>query len=163
MGTLFFFCGKMGAGKSTWSQRVASDHHGVHISEDNWLAAHYPAQIETFDDYLRLSRAIKPFMKQHVQQILTSGTNVVRDFPANTVKQRAWFISLCNEIDCPHQLIYLDISDEQCLTQIAKRRLEQPERANFDTEAVFRHVTGFFECPSDHEKLNIVSHKDIGL
>jgi len=31
--------------------------------------------------------------------------------------------------------------------QIAQRRNEQPERAEFDNEAVFYHVTNFFEPP----------------
>ncbi|MFC6669978.1 AAA family ATPase [Marinobacterium aestuariivivens] len=155
-GKLFFFCGKMGAGKSTTSKVVAMENNAVRISEDEWLSEHYPNQIQTFDDYLKLSGVIKPFIKSLVQSILDSGANVVMDFPANTVKQRAWFISLCSEIGCGHELLFLDLTDEQCLAQIAKRRIEQPERAQFDTEAVFAHVTKFFERPGDEEYLNIV-------
>ncbi|WP_417761506.1 hypothetical protein [Shewanella sp.] len=40
--------------------------------------------------------------------------------------------------------------------QIAKRRLAQPERANFDTEAVFHQVSQYFEAPTASEGLNIV-------
>ena len=83
-GRLFFFCGKMGAGKSTRAKLLAAEHNAVRISEDEWLAAHYPGQIQTFDDYLALSQGIKPFIKAHVQQILRSGVHVVMDFPANT-------------------------------------------------------------------------------
>ncbi|WP_412522461.1 AAA family ATPase [Shewanella algae] len=39
VGTLIFFCGKMGAGKSTLSQELASERRAVCISEDQWLAA----------------------------------------------------------------------------------------------------------------------------
>ena len=52
-GKLFFFCGKMGAGKSTKSKLVASENRAALISEDEWLAAHYPDQIKTFDDYIK--------------------------------------------------------------------------------------------------------------
>lgn len=38
VGTLIFFCGKMGAGKSTLSQELASERRAVCISEDQWLA-----------------------------------------------------------------------------------------------------------------------------
>ena len=155
-GKLFFFCGKMGAGKSTKASAVAADQQAVLISEDDWLAAHYPDQIKTFDDYLQLSRTIKPFIKSHVQRILAAGSSVVMDFPANTVRQRAWFTSLCHEVGAEHELIFLDLTDEQCLAQLACRRVEQPERAHFDTEAVFAHVTGFFEPPTDDESLNIL-------
>lgn len=155
-GKLFFFCGKMGAGKSTQSKVVAAENNAVLISEDDWLSAHFPNQIHTFDDYIKYSILIKPFVKNHVQTLLKLGVNVVMDFPANTIKQRAWFVALCVEVDSEHELLYLDLTDEQCLSQIAKRRVEQPERAKFDTEAVFHHVTQFFEAPAASENLSLV-------
>nr|WP_240458288.1 AAA family ATPase [Vibrio neptunius] len=47
-GKLFFFCGKMGAGKSTKSKCVAAENNAILVSEDDWLSAHYPSQIQTF-------------------------------------------------------------------------------------------------------------------
>ena len=155
-GKLFFFCGKMGAGKSTTSHVVAEQNNAVLISEDDWLSAHYPEKIQTFDEYIMYSNLIKPFVKSHVQALLNIGVNVVMDFPANTVKQRAWFTSLCLEINSEYELWYLDLSNEQCLSQIAKRRVEQPARAQFDTEAVFHTVTQYFEAPTDSENINLV-------
>ena len=156
IGTLTFFCGKMGSGKSTKSKSIAIEKNAVLLSEDEWLASHYPDQIKSFDDYLQYSALIKPFVKLHVQNILQTGTDVVMDFPANTVNQRKWFKELCSEIGCDYQLIYIDLSNEQCLSQIEKRRTEQPERAQFDTEAVFNQVTQYFESPAESEDLNIV-------
>ncbi|PYF79286.1 putative kinase [Marinomonas alcarazii] len=156
-GMLTFFCGKMGAGKSTKSKALSVEKNAVLVSEDDWLAAHYPNQIHSFEDYLTFSGLIKPFVKAHVQNILQTGTNVVMDFPANTVNQRAWFKKLCSDIQCQHELIFLDLSDEQCLAQIAKRRAEQPERAQFDNETVFYHVTQFFQAPSEDEGFNVIN------
>lgn len=59
--------------------------------------------IQTFGDYIKYLSLIKPFVKSHVQNLLNAGVNVVMDFPANTVKQRAWFISLCSEINSEHE------------------------------------------------------------
>jgi len=154
-GTLYFFCGKMGAGKSTRAKLVAAENNAVLISEDEWLAEHFPEQIQSFDDYLKYCKLTKPFVRTLVQRILITGTNVVMDFPANTVSQRAWFLSLCAETGSAHELIYLDLTDQQCLSQIAQRRVEQPERALFDTEAVFRQVTAYFESPRPDEQLNL--------
>lgn len=146
----------MGAGKSTKSKAVAAEKNAVLISEDDWLSAHYPSQIQTFDDYIKYSNLIKPFVKIHVQSFLNIGVNVVMDFPANTIKQRSWFVSLCVEVGSEHELWYLELTDEQCLSKIGKRRVEQPERAMFDTEAVFHHVTQYFEAPAASEKLSLV-------
>lgn len=68
---------------------------------------------------------------------------------------------MCNEIECNHELIFLDLSDKQCLSQIAKRREEQPHRAQFDNEEVFNHVTQYFEAPSASEDFNIIIEANV--
>ncbi|OZM58096.1 cell division protein ZipA [Lottiidibacillus patelloidae] len=156
LGTLYFFCGKMGAGKSTKSIQLALDKHAVLLSEDEWLSSLYPNQIASFEDYLKFSTQIKPLVKKHVQNLLCVGTDVVMDFPANTQKLRKWFLEMSSEVNARHQLIFLNLSNEQCLLQIAQRRKEQPERAAFDTEEMFIHVTNFFEEPDVSEGLNIL-------
>lgn len=154
-GTLIFFCGKMGSGKSTKSKQVALDHNAVLLSEDEWLSSIYPDLIASFDDYLKYSARLKPLIKTHVSNILKTGANVVMDFPANTVRQRKWFTELASTAKAPHVLIYLKMSNELCLKQIAQRRIEQPDRADFDTESVFNEVNKYFEEPSKNEGLNI--------
>jgi predicted kinase len=155
-GRLYFFCGKMGAGKSTKSKQLAIDKHAVLLSEDEWLSSLYPNQIASFEDYLKFSAQLKPLVKKHVQNILSIGTDVVMDFPANTIRLRKWFLDMASEVNASHQLLFLNLNNEQCLRQIAKRRNEQPERAAFDTEAVFIHVSTFFEVPEASEGLNIL-------
>lgn len=156
LGTLYFFCGKMGAGKSIKSKQLAKDKDAVLLSEDDWLSSLYPNQIASFEDYLKFSAQLRPLVKKHVQNILSVGTDVVMDFPANTQKLRKWFLDMASEVNASHQLIFLNLNNEQCLRQIAQRRVEQPERAAFDTEEVFSHVTRFFEAPKVSEGLNIL-------
>lgn len=154
-GTLIFFCGKMGAGKTTLSHEMAESIGAVRLSEDEWLEALFPYEIGRFDDYLKYSARLKPLLKPLVRKILNSGVSVVMDFPANTINQRAWFKEIFSNDDIPHKLIYLEASDQICLSQIKSRRIEQPERAKFDTEVVFNKVTSYFEPPSQKEGFNI--------
>lgn len=155
VGTLILFSGKMGAGKSTQSKRVSSERNAVRISEDEWLSTLYPNQISTFDNYLHYSALLKPLVRSHVLDILRTGTSVVMDFPANTVKQRKWFKELIAEANSPNELIYLNMSNDICLRQLAKRRIEQPERAVFDTEEIFNNVTSYFQPPDYSEGFNL--------
>lgn len=145
----------MGAGKSTKSQHVAQEHNAVLISEDEWLSVLYPNQITSFDDYIHYSSILKPLIKTHVINILKTDTNVVMDFPANTVNQRKWFKELVFEADCPSELIYLNVSNEICLQQIKKRSLENPERAIYDTVEMFNEVNKYFQEPDQSEGFNI--------
>ena len=154
-GTLIFFCGKMGAGKSTKSKQVAAERNAVLISEDEWLETLYPGEISTFDEYLLYSRRLKPLVQIHVEKLLKAGTNVVMDFPANSKRQRTWFKQLISNAESPYEFYYLKTSDELCLKRIAGRQVEQPERAIFDTETVFNQVNKFFESPHESEGLEI--------
>lgn len=154
-GILTFFCGKMGAGKSTQAVAVAKEHNAVLLSEDEWLGSLYPNKILSLSDYVKYSDLLKGQMKKLVQSILLSGTNVVMDFPANTVSQRHWFKCIFSEIEVEHNLIYIDLSDEDCLKQIEKRRVEQPERSATDTPAMFANVTKYFVAPTSDEGFKI--------
>tara|TARA_B100000965_G_scaffold319514_1_gene280436 strand:+ start:1016 stop:1294 length:279 start_codon:yes stop_codon:yes gene_type:complete len=88
-GSLTFFCGKMGAGKSTLAARMAAEEGALLLSEDTWLAALYPGEIATFDDYLDRAARLRPLIRALVLQTVRAGIDVVMDFPANTRKQRA--------------------------------------------------------------------------
>lgn len=156
-GTLIFFCGKMGSGKSTRAGQVTAERNAVLISEDDWLAALYADDISSFDDYLHYSKRLRPLVQAHVEKLLRAGTDVVMDFPANTKRQREWFKQLFTSAEAPYVFYYLQASDELCLQQIAQRQIEQPQRAAFDTEAVFNQVNKYFEAPHESEGLEIRS------
>lgn len=153
--TLYFFCGKMGAGKTTHSKSLATEKNAILISEDEWLSRLFPNQIENFEDYHLYAARLRPLVEAHVTNILKTGTDVVLDFAANTERQRNWFRDLCNAAQAKGQLIYVKASDETCLAQLAKRRVEQPERARFDNASVFEEVSSYFQEPDDQEGIDI--------
>ena len=154
-GKLTFFCGKMGAGKSTKAIEIAREEKAVLLSEDEWLASLYPDKISSLDEYVEYSNLLKPQIKKLVQTMLSTGINVVMDFPANTLSQRDWFRSIFSEVGAPHKFIYIDLSDEVCIEQILKRRKEQPERAATDTLKMFEQVTKYFISPTSEEGFDI--------
>lgn len=154
-GNLTFFCGKMGAGKTTKSREIALKSNAVLVSEDEWLESIYPNKIASLQDYIKYSSRLKPQIKRLVQSILATGTDVVMDFPANTIEQREWLKSIFSEIEAHHNLIYIDLPNEVCLKQIAKRRSEQPERSATDSVEMFELVTKYFVEPKPDEDFNI--------
>lgn len=154
---LVFLCGKMGSGKSTKARELAQERKAVLLSEDAWLESLYPNQIRNLEDYVKHSNIIKPLVKPLVQDMLRNGSNVVMDFPANTISQRNWLKSIFAEVDADHELIYLDVPNDVCLRQIAKRRLEQPARAATDTENMFLQTTRHFVKPSLEEGFNLTT------
>lgn len=154
-GTLIFFCGKMGSGKSTKSKEVALESNALLLSEDEWLESIFPKKISSLEDYIKYSNLLKPQIKKLVQSVLNTGTNVVMDFPANTNSQREWFKGIFSEIKASHGLIYIEATNEVCLKQIAKRRIEEPRRAKTDTVEMFEQVTKYFVEPVPEEGFEI--------
>lgn len=155
-GTLVLLCGKMGSGKSTKAIELSEQiDNSIVISEDHWLATLYPSEIASFEDYLEYSARLKLIIKPHVQTILKKGLTVVLDYPGNTKRQRQWLKSIFLEINCAHRLYYLQAQDEVCLSRLANRRVQQPERSKFDTPEVFRQVTSYFEAPQIDECFDI--------
>jgi shikimate kinase len=154
-GVLTFFCGKMGAGKSTKSSAIAKELNAVLLSEDEWLESVFPNKVRSLDSYIEYSNQLKPQIKKLVQSILNTGPDVVMDFPANTISQRDWFRGIFSEIEAHHDLVYIEIDNEDCLRQIEKRRIEQPERAATDTQEMFEQVTKHFIEPKPDEGFNV--------
>jgi len=156
LGTLIFFCGKMGAGKSTKSKKLADERSAVLLSEDDWLQALYPNQITTLNDYVRYADLLKPQIKALVQSILLAGTDVVMDFPANTTRQRQWLKTIYAEVEASHLLMYVNRTDDMCLQQIEQRRIDQPDRASTDTKEMFDQVTKHFSEPLTSEGFTVI-------
>lgn len=154
-GCLIFFCGKMGAGKSTQAKRLALEQNTILLSEDEWLESLYPNTIDSLETYVSYSNRLKPQIKKLVQSLLKTGLNVVMDFPANTRKQRDWLKSIYTEIEASHQLIYIDLPDNLCLARMRKRVNEQPDRAKTDTPEMFNQVTKYFTPPEEDEGFNV--------
>ena len=156
---LTFFCGKMGAGKSTKASALAQAENTVLISEDEWLAALYPGQIKAPKDYRTYAELLKPPLKELAQSCLQAGVDVVMDFPANTRDQRQWLKSIADEVSAPLQLYVLDVDDETCLARIAARAEAEPLRAQTDTREMFYAMKPYFTLPEDNEGMNVIIEK----
>jgi len=61
--------------------------------------------------------------------------------------------TIFSEILADHILIYIDLPNENCIEQIARRRTEQP-RAATGTSKMFEQVTKYFVPPTPDEGFN---------
>ncbi len=155
--TLYLFCGKIAAGKSTLARRVAASSGGLLVSEDVWLARLYPDEIRSIADYARYAARLRAAMGDHLQALLGAGLSVVLDFPANTVAARQWMRGLFESAAAGHELHYLDLPDAVC-----KARLRERNRAGSHhfapDEADFDRITRHFVPPDPKEGFNLVVH-----
>ncbi len=152
---LHMVCGKIGAGKSTLTRRLAAAPATVLISEDAWLDALYPGEIHELPEYVRCSGRLKQAMADHVVALLRAGVSVVLDFPANTVSSRRWMRSLFEAAGVAHTLHFLDVPDAVCKARLHARNASGAHPFE-TTEAEFELITAHFVAPSEAEGFDVV-------
>lgn len=152
---LHMVCGKIGAGKSTLTRRLADAPATVLISEDAWLAALYPGEIVDLPDYVRTSTRLKQVMAEHVVALLEAGVSVVLDFPANTASSRAWARGIFEKAGVAHRLHFLDVPDEVCKARLRARNASGKHPFE-TTDAEFDLITRHFVAPSEAEGFHVV-------
>jgi predicted kinase len=156
--TLFFFCGKMAAGKSTLARQIAKEHQAILLVEDELLAQLYPDEIVNIPSYIKYAPRLRAAIAPHISELLTKGISVVLDFPANTPKQRKWFREIFEQANVDHRLYFIDATNDLCKRQLKERSKSQPEDSPFVSEAVFEEITQYFQPPAEDEQFHIVRY-----
>src|SRR5688500_2819504 len=137
-GKLFFFCGKMAAGKSTLSRELAQREDAVLLAEDQFLERLFPGQIVDIAAYVTYSSRVRDALSPHIGSLLSMGVSVVLDFPGNTRRQRAWFRRLIDDARAEHELHFIDASDALCIRQLKDRGRHLPPDSRWTGEAEFQ-------------------------
>jgi len=155
--TLHLLCGKIAAGKSSLAAELGRQPGTIVLSEDQWLTALYPREIQTVFDYARCSARLREAIAPHIVALLQSGLSVVLDFPANTIAFRAWMRGLFERAGSAHQLHYLDLPDDVCRARLHGRNAAgQQSRVS---DEMFDIVTSYFVAPTAEEGFDLILHR----
>ncbi len=160
-GKLFFFCGKMAAGKSTLAKKIAQQEGVILLVQDEWLDALFPGDIVDIPGFVQYSSRLNKVLTPHLCSLLSQGIGVVLDFPGNTRTQRAWFRELIDHTGAEHELHYIDVSDELCKQQLKERSKGLPEGSAFTTDAEFDAITHYLQAPFEDENFNVIHHQRV--
>jgi predicted kinase len=114
--TLHMLCGKIAAGKSTLSAKLAQAEKTLVISEDRWIEQLYRPELKTLADYFERCERLRATLAPHVVGLLRAGVSVVLDFHANTLRSRRWIRALFEEAGRPTNSI-----SSTCPTRCAGR------------------------------------------
>ncbi|WP_261193740.1 AAA family ATPase [Pseudoruegeria sp. SHC-113] len=154
---LHMLCGKIASGKSTLAAQLAAAPATVLISEDDWLAALFGAQMQSPADYLTCAEKLQGVMGPHVVSLLREGLSVVLDFPANTPAQRAWMRGIVETAGVVHEMHVIEAPDALCLQRL-KARNAQGDHPFAATEEQFHRFTKHYRPPAADEGFLLVAH-----
>jgi predicted kinase len=156
---LHLVCGKIASGKSTLVSELGRSANTIVVREDPWLAQLYPGELHSIADYARSSARLRQAITPHLIEVLRSGLSIVLDFPANTVRTRAWMRTLFEGAGCSHRLHYLEVSDKVCKARLRQRN-ESGKHEFTLSEEEFDLSTSHFVPPSADEMFDVVLHRD---
>ena len=158
MPTLYLLCGKIAAGKSTLAHQLAARPATLLISEDHWTSTLFADDLKTIEDYTKYSARLRAAMTPHIVAILGKGLSIVLDFPANTLRQRAWMRELIDLAKVDHELHVLDTPDAICKQRLRQRNSsgEHPFQVS---DAEYEQFTRYYVPPTGDEGFNVVVHK----
>src|SRR3954470_1074032 len=155
-GILHLLCGKIAAGKSTLSARLAEAPGTVAIAEDEWIKALFGDEMREVADYVRVSAKLRAAMGPHAAALLASGLDVVLDFPGNTRATRAFWREVAEGAGARLVLHWLGVPDEVCRARLKARNAAGVHAFAEVTDAQFDLVTSYFEPPEEAEGIEVV-------
>jgi len=156
-GKLYFFSGKMAAGKSTLARQLARREDAILLVQDELLGALFPGEIVDIPGYVTRARRLNDALTGHVCALLSRGIPVVLDFPGNTRAQRAWFRTILDTSSAEHELHFVDVADDVCKRQLRERSAQLRAGSAFTTDAEFDAITRRFEPPADDEGFTVIA------
>ncbi|MBV8521366.1 MAG: ATP-binding protein, partial [Acetobacteraceae bacterium] len=147
---LHMVCGKVASGKSTLCAELARAPSVLVITMDHWTSKLYRDELKTIDDLVCLLPRLRAAMGPHLVELLRAGFSVVLDWPANTVKSRAWMRGVFEAAGASHKLHLLDVPDEICLQRLSARNTGGTHEYRV-SQAEFEQLSRYFEPPTPAE------------
>ncbi|MBU9848353.1 ATP-binding protein [Rahnella sp. FRB 231] len=154
---LHILCGKIASGKSTLSAQLASEPGTIVLNEDQWLAHLYQDEMHSVADYVRCSARLRQAIAPHAISLLRAGVSVVLDFPANTVANRQWMMSLIAGSGADHRLHYLNVPEEVCKARLRERNQAGTHQFSV-TDEQFDLISRHFVAPEPEEGFNVIRY-----
>lgn len=161
MAVLHFVFGRPGAGKTTLARALGVSERALVFIEDEWVAQVASAPIESIAQFREVGRRVRALIEPLAEQALRLGVNVVFDFAANTVADRAWVRGIFERAGAEHVLHVIEMDVEACRQRVHQRNRERPEGVWFGdvSDALFDAVLPYIVRPADDEGFRV---SDVG-
>ncbi len=155
MGMVHLVFGSQGAGKSTYSRRLAEQSRGVRFSMDDWMIQLFgpdsPKPLNLGWVMERVQRCEERIWAT-ASEVAQSGGVVVLDLTFMKIEDRSRFVGLAEVIGIPVQTHYVDAPHNLRRSRVLARNVEKGETFSFEvTPAMFDFMEKEFERPTEAE------------
>jgi len=157
MSKVHIVVGAQGAGKSTYSKKLADEINGVHLSIDDWMGNLFgddlPKSINLKWIMERVERCEKQIWST-AKKISGCGIEVILDLGFTKYAKRKLFRSLIEEQGLPIQEHYINAPLTLRRKRVLQRNIDKGETFSFEvTPGMFDFMEGEFDRPSEEEQM----------
>ena len=157
MATLHFVYGLPGAGKTTLARELGETRRALVFIEDEWIAQVMTTPVASIEEFREIGGRVRALIAPIAERVLRLGVDVVFDFAANTVSDRAWVRGIFERAGAEHVLHVIDAAIEVCRARVQQRNRDRPAGVYFGevSDALFEAVVPRIVRPSDAEGFRI--------
>lgn len=150
MTKIYFVCGFIGSGKTTYSKQLADKHGAFRFSIDEWMIPLYGEHMEreVFDQRLA---TLQELFKESAQQLFTLGVPVIFDFGFWRKVDRDKFTNWAEKLGVESEVHYLDVSFDTCKLRAVARNSELHGKSYEMTPNMLELFWSWFEIPTPNE------------
>ncbi|UPW20390.1 ATP-binding protein [Agarivorans sp. TSD2052] len=152
MAKIYFICGFIGSGKTTYAKKLAKQQPAFRFTIDEWMIPLYGEHMEreVFDARFDTLTAL---FKASAEELLGLGTSVIFDFGLWGEAERRAMSCWAKSINVEYEMIYLDVSYQACCERAYSRNLKRGDQAYEMTPEMMAMFWDKFEKPSANEKI----------
>ncbi|WP_135458427.1 AAA family ATPase [Vibrio echinoideorum] len=152
MTKIYFVCGFIGSGKTTYSKKLAEEHGAFRFSIDEWMIPLYGEHMdrEVFDSRLA---TLQQLFKESASQLFSLGVSVIFDFGFWTKADREAFADWALSIGVDSEVHYLDIPFDTCKQRAFSRNSELNGKSYEMTPEMMVLFWSWFEVPTSSESV----------
>lgn len=160
MSKLHIILGPQGAGKSTYSKKLAKEVNGVHLSIDNWMWKLFGEDMPKPMNLRWIMERVERCEKQIwaiSKEIAACGCDVILDLGFTKSAKRKLFTDLAKEQNIPTQTHYLKAPHAIRRQRVLDRNIEKGETFSFEvTTGMFDFMENEFHTPTEKELMGAI-------
>ncbi|ELB2162857.1 AAA family ATPase [Vibrio parahaemolyticus] len=155
MAKIYFICGFIGSGKTTYSKALAEKQGAFRFSIDEWMIPLYGEHMEreVFDSRLA---TLQDLFKDSAKQLFSLNVPVVFDFGFWRKADQDNFTDWASSVGAECEIHYLDVPFDTCKQRAFARNSERNDKSYEMMPEMLELFWSWFEIPASSENVTWV-------
>jgi hypothetical protein len=152
--TLYLIVGLPCAGKTTYARQLEREQSALRLTPDEWHTQLFGLDfdLDRIDDaHNDRHNVVESLMWDVAARVLSLGVNVILDFGFWSKSEREDYRNRAAKIGAASEVHFLDVSEEDLLTRLAKRNASLPPNTFAIPERKLKEWMSLFQPPQADE------------